>query len=335
MTGTAPDVTTPTGLIRLCNAFCESKALLTAVELDLFTELHDNPATEEEIRERLGLHGRGLRDFLLLLTALGLLERQGEGYRNAAGADQYLVRERPTYIGGFMRRAGDNLYPAWGKLSDALRTGLPQARGDFQDVLGDPKVLGRFIHMMDALTQILGPQLIEAFDFSGHSTLLDVGGCRGNLSGQIVKAHSELTGSVFDLPQMEPFFTEHMAALDLTGRVRFRSGDFFKDPLPQADVVILGHVLHDYDAGSRRFLVQKAGAAVRPGGALLVYDRMLDEGPAQVENLVISLDMLLVTEGGSEYPVEELRQHAALAGFTALEEKRLGDFDTLLICRRG
>jgi hypothetical protein len=99
--------------------------------------------------------------------------------------------------------------------------------------------------------------------------------------------------------------------------------------------VVIGHVLHDYDADSRRSLVQKAGAAVRPGGALVVYDRMLDEGPAQVENLVISLDMLLVTEGGSEYPVEELRQHAALAGFTSLEEKRLGDFDTLLICRRG
>ncbi|NJP95650.1 methyltransferase [Nonomuraea sp. FMUSA5-5] len=332
---TGLDVTTPAGLIRLCNAFCESKALLTAVELDLFTELHDNPATEEEIRVRLGLHGRGLRDFLLLLTALGLLERQGKRYRNAAGADQYLVREQPTYIGGFMRRANDNLYPAYGKLSEALRTGLPQAQGDFDDVLRDPKVLGRFIHMMDALTQVLGPQLIEAYDFSAHGTLLDVGGCRGNLAGQIVKAHPDLTGTVFDLPQMEPFFTEHMASLGLSSKMTFNPGDFWNDPLPQADVVVMGHVLHDYDFDKRRFLVEKAAAAVRPGGALLVYDRMLDEGPAQVENLVISLDMLLVSEGGSEYPVEELRQHAALAGFTSLEEKRLGDFDTLLICRRG
>ncbi|MFB4262822.1 methyltransferase [Nonomuraea sp. GTA35] len=335
MTGIAPDVTTPAGLIRLCNAFCESKALLTAVELDLFTELHDNPATEEEIRERLGLHGRGLRDFLLLLTALGLLERQGDSFRNAPGTDQYLVREQPTYIGGFMHRANANLYPAYGRLAEALRTGLPQTQGDFEDVLRDPKVLGRFIHMMDALTQVLGPQLIEAYDFSGHATLLDVGGCRGNLAGQIVKAHPELTGTVFDLPQMEPFCAEHMAGLGLTGKVNFHAGDFFKDPLPQADVVVMGHVLHDYDLDRRRFLVEKAAAAVRPGGALLVYDRMLDEGPAQVENLVISLDMLLVTEGGSEYPVEELRQHAALAGFTSLEEKQLGEFDTLLICRRG
>ncbi|MCF6470012.1 methyltransferase domain-containing protein [Nonomuraea sp. MG754425] len=335
MTGIAPDVTTPTGLIRLCNAFCESKALLTAVELDLFTELHDNPATEEEIRTRLGLHGRGLNDFLLLLTALGLLERQGDTFRNAPGAEQYLVREQPTYIGGFMRRANDNLYPAYGKLSDALRTGLPQAQGDFDDVLANPKILGRFIQMMDALTQVLGPQLIEAYDFSSHATLLDVGGCRGNLAGQIVKAHPDLTGTVFDLPQMEPFFTEHMAGLGLSEKMSFRHGDFWQDPLPQADVVVMGHVLHDYDIDRRRFLVQKAAAAVRPGGALVIYDRMLDEGPAQVENLVISLDMLLVSEGGSEYPVEELREHAALAGFTSLEEKQLGDFDTLLICRRG
>ncbi|MET8869443.1 methyltransferase [Nonomuraea sp. NPDC004580] len=335
MTGIAPDVTTPAGLIRLCNAFCEAKALLTAVELDLFTVLHDNPATEEELRERLGLHGRGLRDFLHLLTALGLLERQGDGFRNAAGADQYLVREQPTYVGGFMRRTNDNLYPAWGRLSEALRTGEPQAKGDFQDVLRDPKILGRFIQMMDALTQVLGPQLIEAFDFSGHATLLDVGGCRGNLAGQITKAHPDLTGTVFDLPQMEPFFDEHMAGLGLTERMSFHGGDFFKDPLPRADVVVLGHVLHDYDEESRRFLVEKAGAAVKPGGALLIYDRMLDEGPALIENLVISLDMMLVTEGGSEYPVEEVRQHAAAAGFTALEHRPLGDFDTLLVCRRG
>ncbi|OXM62260.1 MULTISPECIES: methyltransferase [Amycolatopsis] len=335
MTGTVPNATTPAGLIRLCNAFCDAKALITAVELDLFTVLHDDPATEDQIRDRLRLHGRGLRDYLHLLVALGLLEKDGDRYRNAAGADQYLVSHQPTFIGGFVRRAGTNLYPAWGRLTEALRTGAPQTGSDYEQVIRDPGVLGQFVRMMDGLTQVLGPQLIEAFDgWPAGGSVLDVGGCRGNIAGQIVKAHPGLTGHVFDLPQMGPFFTEHMAALGLTGQVHFHGGNFFHDPLPEADVVILGHVLHDFDPGRRKFLLGKAGAAVKPGGSLLVYDRMLEGEPPQVENLVISLDMLLVSDGGSEYPAGEVHENATAGGLTVVEDRKLGDFDTLVVLRK-
>ena len=335
MTSTVPDVDTPAGIIRLGNAFCDAKALLTAVELDLFSTLHPAPASVEEIRNRLGLHGRGLFDFLQLLVALGLLEKISDRYRNAAGADQYLVRGKPTYVGGFLQQANRNLYPAWGKLSDALRTGKPQAAGDFSDVVGNPERLGYFIGMMDALTQVLGPELVSAVDWNGRSSVLDVGGCRGNMASHIVKANPHLEGHVFDLPQMEPFFSEHMENLELTGSVHFHGGDFFRDPLPSADVVVLGHVLHDWDADQRRFLVKKAFDALNPGGVLLVYDRMLDDEPTHVENLVISLDMLLVTDGGAEYPVSEIRDHATSLGASSIRVQLLGDYDTLVECRKA
>ena len=334
MTSPVADLSTPAGLIRLCNAFCDAKALLTAVELDLFTALHSGPATEEQIRTTLDLHGRGLRDYLHLLVALGLLEKDGDRYRNAAGADSYLVRDLPTYVGGFMHRANSNLYPAWGRLTEALRTGKPQAGGRFEDVLADSKVLGQFVRMMDALTQVLSPQLIEQLEWTGHTSVLDVGGCRGNLAAQIIKAQPQLTGHVFDMPEMRPFFDEHMAALSLTGKVEFHGGNFYHDPLPHADVVILGHVLHDFDREHRGMLTAKACAAVNPGGVLVVYDRMLDEEPQHVENLVISLDMLLVSDGGSEYPAREVREHAEAAGFTVESVRPLSDYDTVVVCRR-
>jgi len=335
MTTTTPDVSTAAGILRLGNAFCDAKALLTAVELDLFGVLHQTGATEEEIRQRLDLHGRGLRDFLALLVSLGLLAEENGRYTNAEGADRYLVRDIPTFIGGFLLRSSRNLYPAWGKIADALRTGEKQSGGEFSELTKVPALLKQFIGMMDALTQQLGPELTQAIEWARYRSVLDVGGCRGSLAGQLVKAHPHLSGHVFDLPAMVPFFDEHIDNLGLTGLVRFHGGSFFEVPLPKADVVILGHVLHDWDADQRAYLVEKAFQAVLPGGVLLAYDRMLGDERNLVENLVISLDMLLVTDGGSEYPAEEIHQHARAAGFASSTAQPLGDYDTLVICRKS
>ena len=333
MTVTASDTSTPTGILRLSNAFCDAKALLTAVELGLFTELSKGPATAGQLGEKLGLHGRGLTDWLDLLVALDLLGRDGDRYANGSGAQEFLVRGGRSYIGGFIERSNHNLYPAWGRLSDALRTGQPQTGSSFDAVIQNPAILGQFIRSMDALTRVLGPQLIEAYPaWNDYQSVLDVGGCRGSLAAQIVTRYPHLSGNVFDLPQMEPFFDERIAESGLSGKVSFHGGSFFTDPLPAADIVVMGHVLHDWDADQRKALVEKAYGSVNPGGVLLVYDRMLDRESSRVENLVISLDMLLVTDGGSEYGVGELREHALGAGFASAQDRPLGEFDTLVVC---
>ncbi|WP_430790375.1 methyltransferase [Actinoplanes sp. G11-F43] len=335
MTIHANDVSRPAGIIRLANSFCDAKALLTAVELGLFDTLSAGPADLGQIREKLGLDGRGLSDWLDLLVELGLLERDGDRYRNAAGAGRFLVRGAATYIGGFLERSNRNLYPAWGRLADALRTGQPQSGSSFDAVVENPRILGQFINSMDALTRTLGPQLIAAWDgWDRYGSVLDVGGCRGALAAQIVAANPNLAGHVFDLPQMEPFFDGLATERGLRDRLTFHGGSFFTDPLPPADVVVLGHVLHDWDAGQREFLIRKAFDSVRPGGTLLIYDRMLDRASSRVENLVISLDMLLVTDGGSEYTVAEATGHCLRAGFADAESRDLGDDDTLVIARK-
>jgi SAM-dependent methyltransferase len=330
------DINSPAGILRLANSFCDAKALLTAVELGLFTTLHAGPASEQEIRERLGLHGRGLSDWLNLLVELNVLVAEGGRYGNGEGADRFLVRGSESYIGGFLERSNNNLYPAWGKLSEALRTGQQQSGSHFDHVVDNPKILGQFINSMDALTRVLGPQLIAAYDgWTDYHSVLDIGGCQGSLASQVVSANPHLAGAVFDLPQMAPFFEKNVADQGLTGKVTFHGGSFFTDPLPAADIVMLGHVLHDWDAQQRKFLVQKAYESVTPGGVLLVYDRMLDRASSRVENLVISLDMLLVTDGGSEFTVGELRGHAEAAGFTSVEDRPLGEYDTLVVAHKA
>ncbi|WP_433261227.1 methyltransferase [Actinosynnema sp. CS-041913] len=335
MTGTVTHLDTAEDILRLGNAFCEAKALLTAVQLDLFDTLDARPLTEEEIRDRLGLHGRGLADFLRLLVALGLLEADGGRYTGSPSARRHLVTGKPGYVGGFLRRTDHNRYPLWGRLADALRTGKPQYDGDFRQVLSTPAALEQFVQMMDGLTQVLAPQLADAHDWSTARSVVDVGGCRGNVAGHVVRANPGLTGHVFDLPQIEPFFARHVERMGLTGRISFHGGDFFEDDLPHGDVVVMGHVLHNWNESQRARLVAKAHQAVHPGGALLVYDRMLDGHSASpTENLVISLDMLLVSEGGAEYTVDELRRHAESAGFASVTARPLGDHDTLVVCRK-
>ncbi|WP_306212585.1 NAD(P)-binding domain-containing protein [Actinoplanes sp. RD1] len=328
------DNATPADLIELGTAFCRAKVVLSALELRLFAHLQDGPRTEEELRAALGLHGRGTRDFLDVLVVLGLLRRVDGGYANAPAAARWLVHGTPSYVGGFLERADHMLYPAWGRLTEALRTGAPQAEADYMDMIGHPDRLRRFVGMMDALNGLIAPELADAFDFSATTTLMDVGGARGNLVCGVLKAHPHLKGRVFDLPPMHPLFDEHVAALGLGDRAEFVEGNFFHDDLPTADTISIGHVLHDWAPEERQMLIGKAYAALPPGGTLLVYDRMVAEEPADPVNLVISLDMLLTTKGGAEYTAAECAGWMTAAGFAATEARPLGEYDTLVVGRK-
>ncbi|GIF07090.1 methyltransferase [Actinoplanes siamensis] len=336
MTAATPigDVDTSAGLLRLGNRFCDAAALLTAVRLEVFTTLHERPASAGELRERLGLHGRGLDDYLRLLVALGVLRKTGDRYANTPATDRYLVTGSADDIGGFLRGAYLNLYPVYAGLAEALRTGKPQATGDFESMLDDPVAVGHFVRMMDGLTQGLWEEFRQAVDWTGRGSVLDFGGCRGSLVAHLVGHTPGLRGAVFDRPQIEPFFAEVAAEAGVTDRVTFHPGNFFRDPLPTADVVIFGHILHDWNPEERALLLRKAYDAVTPGGVLVIYDRMLTAERDNVENLMASLNMLLVTDGGGEYTVEEIGAQARAAGFTSITDRRFGAFDILLTCGR-
>ncbi|MFI1169773.1 methyltransferase [Streptomyces sp. NPDC020801] len=335
LTGARAGIDGPTDMIRLGTAFCEAKAVLAGIELGLFESLHKEPAAEAALCERLGLDARCTRDWLSLLVALGLLEHRHGVYHNSPAATRHLIAGGPGYVGEFLAHADRNLYPAWGRLADALRTGRPQEESAFDSMIGDAAKQRHFLGMMDALNDLLGPELAQGFDFAPHGSVADIGGARGNLLAHVLRAHPHLDGYVFDLPQVEPFFDEHRAELGIGERLRFCPGDFFSDELPQADVLVIGHVLHDWSPDRRAALVAKAYRAVRPGGALLVYDRMLDEHERDVEKLVLSLAMLLVTNGGCEYTVPECAGYLEAAGFEDVSSRLLGDKDVLVIGRKS
>ncbi|MEV4255933.1 methyltransferase [Spirillospora sp. NPDC049652] len=320
------------GILHTTTGFARAQAVCTAVELDLFTVLDTAPATEAELRRGLRLNGRGLGDLLALLVELGLLREDDRRFRNSPAASRHLVAGRPGYVGGALLGAKANLYPLWAGLADTLRTGIPRsADDDFAAMLDDPPALRRYAAMMAGAVRPVLPGLLKAVDWTARTDVLDVGGCRGDLVAHLVRAHPTLRGHVFDLPQLAPVFAEHMAAAGAASTTRFHAGDFFRDPLPGADVVILGHVLHNWPAARREELLRKVYAALPANGVLLVYDRMLDEARSHVENLVASLTMALVTADGAEYTASDLEDMARGVGFTAARRIRLDDNETLVV----
>jgi hypothetical protein len=329
--------TSPGQILQLVMAFYGSRALVSAVELDLFTTLADGPMDSAAICERAGIHARAARDFLDALVSLGLLERDGERYRNTASAAEYLDRRRPTYIGGYAQMAGHLLMPVWGKLTEAIRTGEPQVPtgGGFFDGYRHEDEVRSFLGAMDAINGGVGADVAREFDWTACTSFVDLGGARGNLAARLVTEHPHLSGVCFDLPQIEPFFREHAEKLGVAGRIEFTSGDFFVDALPTADAFVLGHILHYYDQQQREALLKKVFDATNPGGAVLVYDRMVDDDRlGSPLSLLGSLNMLLTSDGGREYTPTECRQWLAAAGFQAAGGTRVGETDTLVIGRK-
>ncbi len=186
-----------------------------------------------------------------------------------------------------------------------------------------------FLDAMDLFASHLADQL-AARDWSTFRTVLDVGGARGHLAMVLVRAHPHLRATVFDLPELEPAFTKYTAGLEITESLGFQAGDFFRDPLPRADAIILGHVLHNWPLDTRRALIRSAFEAANPGGALLIYDSMLDEDQPRMGNALVSLDML-VWSGGSEYLADDCMAWLAEAGFRDMERHSYGTGSTLVV----
>lgn len=334
----------PGALLGQAMAFQQAKLVLTALDLGLFELLADGPATEPAIRERLGLHPRGTEHFLLALAELGVLDHDGDEYRNSVATQRFLVpsADKDGYLGGFLRAADRVMYPAWGRLADALRTGAPQANtftGEadmFDQLYGDDDKRGDFVSMAEDASRPLIPALVKAFDWSEHKTVLELGGCRGNVLAQVVAAHPHLDGTVNDLPQLRPAFDEHMASLGMTGKVRFHSADFFTDALPESDVLMIGHCMVDWTDEQRAALLANVFPAVRPGGAFLVWDPIIVDGEdSYLRNLVRSLNLQLMTPHGVNYRLGPFVEQLRATGFVEVTHQPIGNDVTLVVARKA
>jgi hypothetical protein len=329
---------TPDHIMQLGLGFWASKTLLSAVELGLFTELARGRMTAEALCERLNLHPRSVRDFLDALVSLGMLERDAGGlYSNTPEADTFLDRTKPSYLGGMLEMANARLYPFWGSLTEALRTGRPQnearSGGNFFEALyADPSRLEDFLSAMTGLSLGAARAIAQQFPWSDYRTFIDIGGAQGGTPVQVALAHKHLTGGIFDLPAVRPVFEKYVAQHGLSDRLRFYPGNFFNDTLPSADVLVMGHILHDWDMEEKRMLLRKAYDALPAGGALIVYEALIDDDRRRnTFGLLMSLNMLIETPGGFDYTGADCSEWMREAGFRQTRVEHLVGPDSMVI----
>lgn len=320
----------PSKVMEVGLGFWQSRTLLSAVELEVFTCLGEDKKTGEEIRQALGLHPRGIWDFLDALVAMKFLDRDGDGesgkYSNSELSALYLDKNSPDYIGGILEMAATRLYRYWGDLTEGLKTGKPQSESKydkepiFEILYKDEQKLEQFMNAMAGLSAKNFESFANRFDFSNYTTLCDVGGATGQLSIFVANSNPHMNCISFDLPPVEPIAKRYIESAGLSDRVKAVSGDFFKDTLPKAEIITMGMILHDWNLENKMHLIKAAYDALSDGGVFIAIENIIDDARREnVFGLMMSLNMLIEFGDAFDFTGADFTKWCKEVGFTKTE----------------
>lgn len=296
-------MTTPNHVLDLIEAFRRSKTMFAAVELGIFDG--QRPADCKELSRLLDA-----------CVALDLLEKRGDEYVNTPQADKYLRSDSPDTMSGYIRHSNRVLYWMWGHLEDAIREGTHRWKQTFgfdqptfSSFYSTEESMRNFLKGMHGYGRISSPPVVAAFELSRFRRMIDLGGASGHLGEAAREGFPNLDTAVFDLPSVARLFPGVIP------------GDFFTDPLPEADLYALGRILHDWSEDKVKLLLSKIHAALPTGGGLLIAEKLLE--PHYVAGHMQSLNMLVGNEG-KERTAAEYEALLREAGFSRVECRKTG-----------
>jgi len=217
------------------------------------------------------------------------------------------------------------LFGFWNNLTEGLKTGKPQNEAKngeslFAALYADPQRLETFLSAMHGIQAANFAALADKFDFSRYKTYVDVGGAKGSLAVAVARKHAHLQCKSYDLPIVLPIAKRNLESLGLAQRVEAVAGDFFAEPLPNADVISMGNILHDWNLEKKRFLLKRAFDALPAGGALIAVENIIDDARRKnTFGMLMSLNMLVETGDGFDYTFADFQGWAKEAGFSRCE----------------
>ncbi len=323
----------PDPILDLIEAFRRSKVLFAGVKLGLFENLKNSPRTLHALADVVKASPDALEQLLTACLALGLISRVDGLYHNTAISEKYLIQSSSHNLLGYIRYSDDALYPLWGHLPDAVQEGSnrwEQVFGGkenfFDNIYSSPSGLKDFINGMHGVGLLASSTLVTSFDLSPFEHLVDLGGATGHLAIAACQAYPRLKATVYDLAEVCQVAEEYIAKAGLQHRIQTQGANFFADPLPGADLYVLGRILHDWKEDKIDFLLRKCFDHLPPAGGILICEKFLNEerdGP--ISAALQSLNMLVVTEG-KERTASEYEALLRSGGFSVIQAKKTGKY---------
>ena len=327
---------TPASIMQVGLGFWPSKVLLTAVNEGLFTHLAKKPLSLKDIKTLFHWNcmDRHASDFLDTLVALKFLKRAGINataiYSNSEDVDFFLDKKKPSYIGGILEMMNNRLFRFWANLDEAMKTGklqneaANQGENLYEAIYKSPEKTREFVHAMTGIQMGNFIAFATKFDFSKYKTLCDIGGSGAMLSIQVAMNNPNIICNNFDLPPIEAVAKENIKQFNLSDRIKTTTGDFFNDPFPKADIIVMGHILHNWSEEKKLILIKKAYDALPVGGAFVAIENVIDNERSQnILGLTMSLNMLIETEEGFDYTHSDFENWAKQASFKKVEQINL------------
>ncbi|MDQ7821506.1 MAG: methyltransferase [Candidatus Eremiobacteraeota bacterium] len=312
---------TAAGVMEISNAYRQSAVLFAGHSMGVFDLIEKAPGNSELLAEGLRCDARAVEILLNALAAMGLLEKEGEIFRNSVQASRYLVKSSPSYLGALVTH-NRNAWDRWALLGRTVKSGRP-AKSRVQDryLHENGRKTREFILAMEGAAVDAASALAESLDLGAVKRMLDVGGGPGTHSFEIIKRKGDIHAVIMDLPLTLAVTAKLVKKYGMKGRVSLREGDFLKDDYGSGyDLVLMSNVLHSNNAEQCGLMIGKAYDALNPGGCLVVKEYMLDEsGCAPLQPALFSVNMLLNTEGGRSYRKSEIERWMKNAGFSSLE----------------
>lgn len=299
--------------------YWEAKIFLTSVRLDIYTFMAEGSKTGEELAKAIDVETDFLIRLLDALVTIGLLKREGDRYTNTPVVQEFLVKGSPFYAGELMLLQDDE-WENWGHLEEIIRTGQPIVKENI--FMNRPEVGANILRVLHRMAMRNAPSIAKAVDLSETRTLLDVGGGAGTYSIHFCKANPELSVTLFDLPGSIPVAEKNIEEFGMAGRIQLMPGNFKTDSIPGPyDAIFFSDILHYQTYEENQSLFETLYGALAPSGKIIVKDMFVSDDPANPGwNALFTIHLMVYTEKGRCFRVQELKEWLTKAGFEGIQE---------------
>ena len=315
---------TPEELLRLTQGFMESRILLSAAELNLFTILQKTPLSAREVAEKTGGDIRALSAVMDAVAAMGLLVKRKGTYHCDPAIASLLAEDAPASVLPMVRHMA-SLWPRWSRLTDIAK-GMP-VRDDEFDFSRDDEEMRAFIGAMHSIGAPLARRIVASVDPGSSKALLDVGGGSGTYTIAFLRAVPEMQATLFDLPEVIEMARERLDCEGLLDRTTLVAGNYYEDEFPGGhDLVLISAIIHSNSLEENLDLYRKAFRALKPGGRILIRDHVMEPNRIRPRaGAIFAINMLVGTPGGGTYTYDEIEAGLSRAGFTQIKLLRQGE----------